>query len=108
LLIPVVVPDFALLDVIFLVFILVSVAAGAAVPSLEAPGVDCVCADAIVVAPTSEAATITESASLDRMKILLFGYAVRDSEPATPICVPGHTAVSSHKKVACAVPTMSR
>jgi hypothetical protein len=60
-----------------LVFTLVPVAAGAAVSSLEAPGADDVCAEAIAVAPTSEAATRTGSASLDRMKILLFGCNAR-------------------------------
>jgi hypothetical protein len=102
LLIPVVVPDFALLDVTFLVFILVPEVAGAALSSLEAPGAGCVWADAIMVVPTSEAATMTESASLDRMKISPFWYATRDSKPEKLIYVPRYTAILPRKKAAVA------
>jgi hypothetical protein len=64
LLMPVVVLDF--LDDIFFFFILV--AAGAALLSVDAPAAGAVvCAEAMVVAPTNEAATRTASASLDRM-----------------------------------------
>jgi hypothetical protein len=68
--IPVVVPD--LLDFILLdfMFILVPVASGPTLPSLEAPGAGCVvCDEAIMVVPNSEATTRAEMASLDRMKI---------------------------------------
>jgi hypothetical protein len=65
-LIPVVVPDFTLPDFIL---VLVPVEPGPTLPSLEAPGAGCICADAIVVAPINDAATKAESASLDRMKI---------------------------------------
>src|ERR1700704_4496990 len=67
-LIPVVVPDFILLDFILPDFILVSLAPGPTLPSLDAPGAGCVCADAIAVAPNSEATTRAEIASLARMK----------------------------------------
>jgi hypothetical protein len=73
-LIPVVVPDFILLDFILFIlpdFILVSVAPGPTLPSLDAPAAGCVCADAIAVAPNSEATTRAEIASLDRMRCLL-------------------------------------
>jgi hypothetical protein len=66
-LIPVVVSDF-----IFIVlpdFILVLLAPGPTLPSLDAPGAGWVCADAIAVAPNIEAMTRAESASLDRMGI---------------------------------------
>jgi hypothetical protein len=76
LLMPIVVPDF-LLDDIFFFFILVSVAAGAALLSLDAPAAGAgVCAEAMVVTPTNEAATRAASASLDRM----------DSSPWLSIC----------------------
>jgi hypothetical protein len=70
-LIPVVEPDFILLDFILPDFILVSVAPGPTLPSLDAPGAGCVCADAIAVVPNSEATTRAEIASLDRMRCLL-------------------------------------
>src|SRR5260370_362290 len=44
---------------------------GPTLPSLEAPGAGCICADAIAVAPNNEATTRAEIASLDRMGILL-------------------------------------
>jgi hypothetical protein len=73
LLIPVVAPDFILLDfIIFPDFILVPVAPGPTLPSLDAPGAGCVCADAIAVAPNNEATTRAEMASLDRMRISVF------------------------------------
>jgi hypothetical protein len=62
---PVVVPDFILLD-----FIFVPVAPGAAVPSLDAPGAGWVCAEAMAVVPNIAAMTTAESASFDRMRIL--------------------------------------
>src|SRR5712664_2533566 len=68
-LIPVVEPDFILLCFILPDFILVSVAPGPTLPSLDAPGAGCVCADAIVVAPNSAATTRAGIASLDRMGI---------------------------------------
>jgi hypothetical protein len=72
LLIPVVVLDFILLDFATLAgFILVPAAPGPTLPSLDAPGAGWVCADAMAVAPNSEAATRAESASLDRMRDLL-------------------------------------
>ena len=71
-LIPVVVPVFILLCFILPDFILVSVAPGPTLPSLDAPGAGCVCADAIAVAPNNEATTRAEMASLDRMKYLRF------------------------------------
>jgi hypothetical protein len=90
---PIVVPDF-LLDDIFFFFILVSVAAGAALLSLDAPAAGAgVCAEAMVVTPTNEAATRAASASLDRMdsspwlSICLAEY-LRDSELPTGDCVP--------------------
>jgi hypothetical protein len=64
LLMPVVVPDFILLDLVDFMCVLV--------PPLM-PGAGCVCADAIVVAPTSDAATRTDIISLDRMKDILLG-----------------------------------
>jgi hypothetical protein len=67
-LIPLVVLDFILLDFILPDFILVSVAPGPTLPSLDAPGAGCICADAIAVAPNSEATTRAEIASLDRMR----------------------------------------
>ena len=68
LLIPVVVPDF-----IFILpdFILVLLAPGPTLPSLDAPGAGCVCADATAVAPNNEATTRAEIASLARMGNLL-------------------------------------
>src|SRR6202012_5245568 len=71
---PVVVPDFALLDFILSGFVLVDFileASGPTLPSLDAPVVYCVCADAIAGAPNNEAITRAESASLDRMRKLL-------------------------------------
>src|ERR1700737_2869688 len=68
-LIPVVVPDFILLCFILPDFILVPVAPGPTLPSLDAPGAGCICADAIVVVPKSAATTRAEIASLDRMGI---------------------------------------
>jgi hypothetical protein len=65
---PVVAPDFILLDDFIFVLLLVP---GPTLPSLEAPGAGCTCADAIDVAPINDAATRTESASLDRMKDIL-------------------------------------
>src|SRR4030081_3492087 len=50
-------------------FMLDLVASGPAVPSLDAPGAGCVCADAIADAPSSAATTRAEIASLDRMAI---------------------------------------
>ena len=73
-LIPVVVPDFALLVFILPDFILewvVGVAPGPTLPSLDAPEVGCVCAEAIAVAPSIEATTRAEIASLDRIRNLL-------------------------------------
>jgi hypothetical protein len=73
-LIPVVVPDFALLVFIFSDFILewvVGVAPGPTLPSLDAPGAGCICAEAIAVAPSIKATTRAEIASLDRMENLL-------------------------------------
>src|ERR1700682_5420607 len=91
-LIPVVVPDFILLCFILLCFILpdfilVSVAPGPTLPSLDAPGAGCVCADAIVVVPKSAATTRAEIASLDRMGISRW---MNDagSKPAARIWVP--------------------
>jgi hypothetical protein len=84
-LIPVVVPDFILLVFILPDFILewvVGVAPGPTLPSLDAPEVGCVCAEAIVVAPSIEATTRAEIASLDRIgNLLLFmnGAGVRTS-----------------------------
>jgi hypothetical protein len=82
LLIPVVVPDFALVDAIFLVFILVPAAAGAAFSSLEAPGGDDVCAEAIAVAP---------------MKILLFGMQRAIQNPQRLFAFP-HTQLFCRTK----------
>jgi hypothetical protein len=87
-LIPVVVPDFILLDFILPDFILELVAPGPTLPSLDAPGAGCVCADAIAVAPKSEATTTAEIASFDRMRHLLLGLMMRESEPASRIWVP--------------------
>jgi hypothetical protein len=70
-LIPVVVPDFILLDFTFPDFILEPVAPGPTLPSLDAPGAGCVCADAIAVAPNSEATARAEIASLARLRDLL-------------------------------------
>jgi hypothetical protein len=73
-LMPVVVPDFALLDFILSDFALLDFileVAGPALSSLDAPAGGCVCADAIAVAPNNEATTRAEIASLDRMKNLL-------------------------------------
>jgi hypothetical protein len=72
-LIPVVVPDFVLLVFIFCDFVVGVVAPGPTLPSLDAPGAGCCCvwADAIAVAPKSEAITRAEIASLDRMRNLL-------------------------------------
>jgi len=82
-----VVPDF-LLDAIFFFFILVSVAAGAALLSLDAPAAGAgVCAEAMVVTPTNEAATRAASASLDRMDSSPW-LSLRDSDPATADSVP--------------------
>src|SRR5260370_1292064 len=61
---PVVVPGF-MLDL---------VASAPALPSLEAPGAGCVCADAIAIAPNSAATTRAEIASLDRMAISSLDY----------------------------------
>jgi hypothetical protein len=73
-LIPVVVLDFILLDFILPDFILcgVLVVPGPTSPWPDAPGAGCVCADAIVVAPKSEAIARAEIASLNRMGNLLF------------------------------------
>jgi hypothetical protein len=84
-LIPVVVPDFILLCFTLPDFILewVVVAPGPTLPSLDAPGAGCVCADAIAVAPNSEATARAEIASLDRMRNLLLwmnGTGVRTCE----------------------------
>jgi len=68
-LVPVVVPDFILLCSVLPDFILLPVAPGPTLPSLDAPGAGCICADAIVVAPNSAATTRVEIASLDRMGI---------------------------------------
>jgi len=73
-LMPVVEPDFALLDFILSDFVLPDfmLAPAPALPSLDAPGVvGCVCADAIAVAPNNEAIMRAEIASLDRMRNLL-------------------------------------
>jgi hypothetical protein len=73
-LIPVVELDFILLVFVLPDFILecvVLVAPGPTLPSLDAPGAGCICADAIAVAPNTMAATSAEIASLDRMRILL-------------------------------------
>jgi hypothetical protein len=71
-LIPVVVPDFILLVFVLPDFILEwVVASGPTLPSLDAPGAGCICAEAIVVAPSIEATTRAEIASLDRMRNLL-------------------------------------
>jgi hypothetical protein len=74
-LMPVVEPDFALLDFILSDFVLPDFmldAPGPALPSFDAPGVvGCVCADAIAVAPNNEAIMRAEIASLDRMRNLL-------------------------------------
>jgi hypothetical protein len=73
-LMPVVVPDFALLDFILSDFALLDFileVAGPALSSLDAPAGGCVCADAIAVAPNNEATMRAEIASLDRMKNLL-------------------------------------
>jgi hypothetical protein len=70
-LIPVVVPDFALLVLVLPDFILewvVGVAPGPTLPSLDAPAAGCVCAEAIIVAPSIEATTRAEIASFDRMR----------------------------------------
>jgi hypothetical protein len=94
LLIPVVAPDFVLLDfIIFPDFILVPVAPGPTLPSLDAPGAGCVCADAIAVAPNNEATTRAEMASLDRMKYLRFRSTIRDSKLAARISVPNRPLV---------------
>jgi hypothetical protein len=68
--------------------LVLSVAPAAALPSLEAPAAGCVCADAMVVTPTNEAATRAASASLDRMKEFSLAECLRDLEPATSHCVP--------------------
>jgi hypothetical protein len=68
-LMPVVVPDFALLVFVLSDFILG--VPGSALPSLDVPFVGCVCADAIAVAPNNEATTRAEIASLERMRNLL-------------------------------------
>jgi hypothetical protein len=86
--IPVVVPDFILLDFIFPDFILESVAPGPTLPSLDAPGAGCVCADTIAVAPSKEATTRAEIASLDRMTDLPVWMMMRDVQLATRIWVP--------------------
>lgn len=75
---PVVVPD----------FILDLVAPGPTLPSLDAPGAGCICAEAIVVAPNSEATTRAEIASLDRMKNLLLGWMMLETKLATRVSVP--------------------
>jgi hypothetical protein len=72
-LIPVVVPDFILLVFILPDFILEWVVGpGPTLPSLDAPEVGCVCAEAIAVTPSIEATTRAEMASLDRMRNLLW------------------------------------
>jgi hypothetical protein len=76
--IPVVAPDFILLDFILPDFILVPVAPGPTLPSLDAPGAGCVCADAIAVAPNNEATTRAEMASLDRMRNLRFSTTMEE------------------------------
>lgn len=75
---PALIPDVEV-DFVLLVFVLVDfifewvvpVAPGPTLPSLDAPGAGCICADAIAVAPNTKAATSAEIASLDRMRILL-------------------------------------
>jgi hypothetical protein len=88
LLMPVVLLDF--LDDTFLDFVILvlSVAPAPALPSLEAPAAGCVCADAMVLTPTNEAATRAASASLDRMRNISLTECLRDSEPATSHRVP--------------------
>lgn len=58
-------------------FMLDFVASAPALPSLEAPGAGCVCADAIVVAPNSAATMRAEITSLDRMAISSLGIIMR-------------------------------
>src|ERR1700738_2433054 len=88
-LIPVVVPDFILLCFILPDFIVVSGAPGPTLPSLDAPGAGCVCADAIVVVPKSAATTRAEIASLDRMGISCWmNMNDAGSKPAARIWVP--------------------
>ncbi len=73
-LMPVVVPDFALLVFILSGFVLLDFileVAGPALSSFDAPAGGCVCADAIAVTPNNEATMRAEIASLDRMKNLL-------------------------------------
>jgi hypothetical protein len=70
-LIPLVVPLLVFVDFIFSDFILGLVTPGPTLPSLDAPGAGCVCADTIVVAPTREATTRAGITSLDRMRNLL-------------------------------------
>jgi hypothetical protein len=70
-LIPVVVPVLILVDFILPDFIPGVVTPGPTLPSLDAPGAGCVCADAIAVAPNREATARAEMASLDRMRNLL-------------------------------------
>jgi len=60
--IPVVVPAF------ILEWVLEWVAPGPTLPSLDAPGAGCVCADALAVAPSREASAIAEIASLVRIR----------------------------------------
>jgi hypothetical protein len=95
-LMPVVVPDFALLVFILSDFILPDFMLGApgpALPSLDAPAAGCVCADAIAVAPNNDAIMRAEIASLDRMNNLLLWMCDAGVELATRICVPGSAVV---------------
>jgi hypothetical protein len=95
-LMPVVLPDFALLVFILSDFILPDFMLGApgpALPSLDAPAAGCVCADAIAVAPNNDAIMRAEIASLDRMNNLLLWMCDAGVELATRICVPGSAAV---------------
>src|SRR3954469_4539474 len=66
LLMPVVVPFFMLFDLA----VLDLVAPGPTLPSLEAPGAGCICADATSEEPTSDAMATATTANLDRMRIL--------------------------------------
>src|SRR3954447_5825060 len=63
---PVVMPFFMLFDFV----VLDLVAPGPTLPSLEAPGAGCICADATSDEPTSDAMATATTANLDRMRIL--------------------------------------
>lgn len=92
---PVVVPDFALLVFVLSDFILPDFmleAPGPVLPSLDAPAVGCVCADAIAVAPNNEAITRVAITNLDRMISLLLWICDAGIELAIRICVPGLAA----------------